>query len=761
MKKHLNLVALALVTLAILSLTSCPPTIQASTDASLASLAITNVAISPAFNAEVTEYTATVPYSVDSAVITAAATDSTATLAINGGASPKTVALVAGSNAISVVVTAASGATKTYTVNLTRTVPATDTSLGNLTVSAGRLTPMFSPKTISYEAGVTSTTSVVTVSANAINEFATLTIDGSKVASKDITVSGNTNVLVVVTAENGDTKTYTVAIKPAATATVPVDLLVVESINGTVIEAAAIVVANDQGVTVAGATDLSDANGLASVELAPDAYYSLYSSKTGHAQNAYINFYVDALGSNKITMVNQRLGMTNKVATAPFILGTYVTHDDNFSDVAEYTGQALDTSTTCYLIATVASESAVEATAWSGFGAKIDFDRTPTTFNGIDGIILGDPYQLPSMPGIWVSDFLFDLSGFEVSEGQHKAVIVAYDVANNRCETSQLVEIVNNPVGTSLSAAVFSAVKIDVRSFPVSRGYFGKDTGSSTFALKQFEGRDISYRTQLTFKLTDGATTPANIAIRGFDVFRSNDGTNFSKIGTQHYGALSTGASGVHTYFDTDSLLEVGVTYTYKVVAYTDAANTKTSETVATKLMASFAANLATPLNQAAVATTGGSTNPAFTFTVSNTALWDVAVSDYFYFELVITEKAGAIKYLAKCRYNFAAGAFQYMKADGSWVSTAKMTYATGTITILNTLPATAASNLVSGAAMEYKIGTAYEWDIIGALEALDGTDHPCWFEKATAGGIAKSYGDGYNDGANTMNGRFEFNVTD
>lgn len=635
------------------------------------------------------------------------------------------------------------------------------TDLGTLTVSKGRASPLFNPAVTDYDVGVVNGTTIVTVAAEPASSVAKLTIDGTAVASKDIAITGDTPVAIVVTAQDGSKKTYSVIIKPAATATVDVDLLVVESINGTVLPGAVITVEDANGSPVA-ATDTSGAAGLANVSLAPDAFYTLYSTKADYGQNAYSNFYVDALGGNTVTMVNQKLGMTGRAATAPIILGYSITHDENFSDLAAYNGEPLDTTGTCYLIATVAAENAVEATAWSGFGAKFDFDNTPTTFNGIDGYLLEAPENV-SMPGYWISEFLFDLSGFEVSAGMHKAVVVAYDVANNRCETSMVVDVANNPAGAAISAGVFSGMTIDVRSFPVSRGYFGKDTGSDLNALSQYLGKDVSYRTQLTFMFTDGKATPANIPIRGFDVYRSTDGVSFTKVGTQQYGYLSTGSSGVHSYFDTDSKLVEGGTYTYKVVAYTSASKTKESGVVSTKLMAPFAANLATPANQAAISTTGGATNPAYTFTVSNTTLWNAAVSDYFYFELTITEKTGALKYLGKYRYDFAVSLFQYFDAySGTWEDTGPvLTYAAGTLTISSDLPEYGGSNLYSGSAMVYDIGTAYEWDIIGALKAIDGADHPAWFQKSSTGGIAKSYGDGYSEGANTMNGRFEFSVSD
>ena len=100
------------------------------TDASLSSLSVSGATLDPAFSPEVTSYTATVPNSTDSVVVSATTSNVNANFTINGGTNA-TVALVVGFNSISIVVTAANGTTtRTYTIVVTRASFVIDTTVG-------------------------------------------------------------------------------------------------------------------------------------------------------------------------------------------------------------------------------------------------------------------------------------------------------------------------------------------------------------------------------------------------------------------------------------------------------------------------------------------------------------------------------------------------------------------------------------------------------------------------------------------------------
>lgn len=88
---------------------------QASGNANLKSLKLSAGTLSPAFNADVTNYTVNVDYSVTKCLVTAVPADSSATHTVEGSAN-----LNVGANTRTVVVTAANGAVKRYVLKINR-----------------------------------------------------------------------------------------------------------------------------------------------------------------------------------------------------------------------------------------------------------------------------------------------------------------------------------------------------------------------------------------------------------------------------------------------------------------------------------------------------------------------------------------------------------------------------------------------------------------------------------------------------------------
>ncbi|MFJ8236266.1 cadherin-like beta sandwich domain-containing protein [Ureibacillus sp. NPDC094379] len=185
----------------------------------LSNLTLSQGTLSPVFAPSTTSYTATVGNDVSSIDITATLEDSTASLTINGesvsNGNMKTVELNVGPNPIIIVVTALNGSTKTYTITITREASSND-NLSHLTLSQGTLSPIFAPSTTSYTATVENGVSSIDVTAILEDSAASLTINGESVTSGDSkTVElnvGSNLITIVVTAQNGSTKTYTAMI---------------------------------------------------------------------------------------------------------------------------------------------------------------------------------------------------------------------------------------------------------------------------------------------------------------------------------------------------------------------------------------------------------------------------------------------------------------------------------------------------------------------------------------------------------------------
>ena len=183
-----------------------------STNNTLASLTVSNAAISPAFNANTTSYTADVPFSVSKLDVKATAADSKAKVSVN---SPTLTP--DGTTNVTITVTAESGAKKTYTIKVHREkdpnyVPSGNNDLSGITVDGFLLSPVFSTDITEYVVWLPYETESVSISGKAADGKASVEVVGG-----DNLAAGQDNpVKVICTAENGDKKEYTVIVKRAA-----------------------------------------------------------------------------------------------------------------------------------------------------------------------------------------------------------------------------------------------------------------------------------------------------------------------------------------------------------------------------------------------------------------------------------------------------------------------------------------------------------------------------------------------------------------
>jgi len=201
--------------------------LNTSTNANLAGLKLNKGALSPAFAAATTSYTASVVNGATTIAVTPTTADATATVTVNGtavasGSASPDIALNVGSNVINVVTTAQDGTTqKTYTITVTR-APSSNATLSLIRLKTGVLSPAFTPATIGYSANVANGVGLDAVTPTASDATATITVDGNPVASgstspvENLSV-GNNSFNIIVTAQDGTTtKIYTVIVNRAA-----------------------------------------------------------------------------------------------------------------------------------------------------------------------------------------------------------------------------------------------------------------------------------------------------------------------------------------------------------------------------------------------------------------------------------------------------------------------------------------------------------------------------------------------------------------
>ncbi|WP_377514348.1 cadherin-like beta sandwich domain-containing protein [Ochrobactrum sp. RH2CCR150] len=184
--------------------------------------------LTPAFAPNTTSYTLNVASDVENITFRPSLADVNATIVVNGATIPNGTAtpainLAVGSNTVSTTVTAQDGTTKkTYTVNVIR-AQSGNADLVGLVPSVGTLDPAFSPSTATYSLMVPTDTSSLQLTPTSADAAATITVNGATVSSGGSSNAlqlgaGTTTVTVVVTAQNGTTRSYTINVTRAASA---------------------------------------------------------------------------------------------------------------------------------------------------------------------------------------------------------------------------------------------------------------------------------------------------------------------------------------------------------------------------------------------------------------------------------------------------------------------------------------------------------------------------------------------------------------
>ena len=192
-----------------------------SDNADLSNLTLSTGTLDPAFGANTLSYTTSVGNEVSSIAVTPTVDDGAASVTVAGepvvsGNASGAIVLDVGANWVPVEVTAEDGTLKTYTITVTR-AQSSNADLSHLTLSAGSLDPVFSSNTTSYEVGVGNDVSSITVTPTTDDGVATVTVDGVGVvsgsASSPIALGpGDNPIPIVVTAQDGTTKTYTITV---------------------------------------------------------------------------------------------------------------------------------------------------------------------------------------------------------------------------------------------------------------------------------------------------------------------------------------------------------------------------------------------------------------------------------------------------------------------------------------------------------------------------------------------------------------------
>ncbi|GAF66369.1 hypothetical protein BTS2_3269 [Bacillus sp. TS-2] len=187
---------------------------------SLSSLNISEGELSPQFDQDIYEYSASVAYEMNEITVTASTVDPDSTMTVNGVTADEvdSIPLTVGENVIEIEVIAPAGNQQTYTVLVTRAA-SPEARLSSITLSEGELSPKFDWDIYQYRADVDHEVEEIMVTSAAVDSDSTMSINGveSDGGSELIPLSVGENVIEIeVTAPAGNEQTYTVLVTRAA-----------------------------------------------------------------------------------------------------------------------------------------------------------------------------------------------------------------------------------------------------------------------------------------------------------------------------------------------------------------------------------------------------------------------------------------------------------------------------------------------------------------------------------------------------------------
>ncbi|MGG0286134.1 cadherin-like beta sandwich domain-containing protein [Peribacillus butanolivorans] len=193
---------------------------EAQTVNTLSKLEIDGITLNQQFSADVLEYSATVGKNVEKISLLAESSSETATtVSVNGiqlkNGKAEDFSLQTGKNTFTITVSDGINETTTYTVQVDKS-ESDDNLLTAIGLSKGSLT--FDASVTAYKVSLANKVNTITVAPTVSDSTARVNVNGDA-TSKGVKVNlpvGKTTVKIVVAAENGDKKTYTLTITRAA-----------------------------------------------------------------------------------------------------------------------------------------------------------------------------------------------------------------------------------------------------------------------------------------------------------------------------------------------------------------------------------------------------------------------------------------------------------------------------------------------------------------------------------------------------------------
>jgi hypothetical protein len=655
--------------------------------------------------------------------------------------------------------------------------------------------------------GVTLDSSAVMISAEKTQQL-TATVTPSTASNKNLAWSSSDSTIATVsstglvtgvkagqatitaTTKDGGYSATCVVTVVNADGTTSLSVVVLDSVTGSMVSGATVTAKDSAGNQAAASK--TDVDGAATLSaLSAGSSYTITATAAGRAAGAMQDYVVGS--SSSVNLYCYTLGISAVGATAPVISSIkYSTDGTSYNDFSN--GTSISSSLSIKSVeATVYGVVAVQETSFSGFGINIDFDKMPTISKGFSSVRsytttasrITDTTD--SHYGLFKTVAVFDLSSMSFVSGSHTLELVSYDVANNRVEKHVSFTLSSTSgSGSTLSGYSFSDMLLQLGSYGRNNETFGIARTLKPKALTSTTTGSTSYYSIVEFSLGSVSSGRTNYAsILGYDVYRSTDSSSWTKIARVNLDALKS-ANALY-YYDYDSSLTTGVTYYYKVKAFSSSSNySSDSPILSSSFLAPFTISLASPA-WSATATPVASISTPLTFTISDTSLW--SSSDKFYFSLFIkkeTDSNSSPAFYGEFRYDFSTGGFQapgsYTTAGAAdWtVATPKtvagISYSSGTISIDMSKACVSAyadgTYYTAPSTLSLVSGATYEWDIYGRFFPSDGSlgdisamDSAFFLKNGTVSSGSSnaaqsvSYSNTYANGEGSLNGSFLFTV--
>ncbi|MGG3469894.1 cadherin-like beta sandwich domain-containing protein [Neobacillus pocheonensis] len=194
----------------------------------LSNLEIKGISLDKDFSADNFNYSASISNDVQEVTLHVESENPESVISINGKVlttgNDVTYALQTGVNTFLITVNDGTHTTSTYTLTVTREQN-NNNLLQNIKLSAGELSPSFSSKVTDYSVEVSNDTSAITVTPSAIEKTSTISVNGDLLMESSATVElpvGKKDIQIIVTAESGEKRIYTLHVTRAKAASIQV-----------------------------------------------------------------------------------------------------------------------------------------------------------------------------------------------------------------------------------------------------------------------------------------------------------------------------------------------------------------------------------------------------------------------------------------------------------------------------------------------------------------------------------------------------------